>query len=1302
MFRAYFASVLGVVLAGLLGACTTSAKGLAVPSDDSALGGGGSGAGDSGGNSGGVSGEGGGTRPMPGKCDRPEKQKASGVACGCDLECDSGKCVDGVCCSGACDGTCQACNVPGKMGACSPIPAGMAPVLAGQCKRDDVATCGSDGTCDGNGACRRYPDGTACEKGMCDGATIKGAKVCKTGKCEAGANTVCSPFNCSAATSQCFDGCKEDSECAKGQQCKNGSCGKKNLGAVCAGNTECDSGFCADGVCCNTTCNGACVSCNQLSKMGECSPVLKDQTDPHKVCKDEGTASCSTSGTCDGSGGCAKYGPTTTCREAKCEGANLLPASSCDGKGSCRAGNQVPCPPFSCVGNACKASCDSDNDCSGGNVCRNGTCGLRGKGQLCTANAQCGTTFCIDGVCCENACEGQCKFCASSQARGSCVNVAASTPDPRAAAGITDPTRVCLSQDKTSCGRNGMCSGNGGCQVWDSGTMCNAQTCATGTNTYSEAKMCDGFGMCKAQGSRTCAPYKCNGPACGNACGSDNDCIAPNACVAGKCGPKPNGGLCNNNNECSSQFCRQGVCCQTDCKGSCFSCSLSTSRGSCTAVPAGSNDPAGVCKDDGVSSCDRDSKCDGAGKCRLYANGQICAGATCAAGSATGISACNGTGDCVKGAVRMCGAFKCNAEGTACYESCVDNNQCVTGRFCQGSSCGKKANGAACPGGADECMSGQCSQGFCCNAKCDGICKSCGLQGKEGTCDNIPKGMPDLSARCVAQAPGTCGTDGFCDGAGACAKHGTAVPCRNQSCPADSTTQTLAATCDGAGSCPPVATKDCKLIKCDPSTTVNACLTSCSMDSQCVSSSFCEMMSCGGLKDAGTACTAHNQCKAGLKCVNDVCCGLPAGASACPVCQSCAAPGKPAGSCNSLAAGPNGSCPAGDCLVAACSANGTCAMQTEGRPCGTPSCDTTANAPKVFKCNASGVCEAAPVGASCAPYKCAAGACPLTCAMDTDCVSGNVCSGNKCMPPLKANGVACSGPGAGGECTSGNCVDNVCCGSACGAPCFSCNGSTPGTCTALAAGVDDTACSASCNYGKCGEGGACATLICNSKCSVDGSKEVGQSCPLVGSATNMMCVPSTDTPCGGGFRCVENTGCLKKCETDGECQAGFYCSGKKCEAKKAVGETCVMASECGSPGVCAQGVCCASACTGSCKTCAGSVRGTCSNVSAGGADPASMCVNDNVSICGTNGMCDGSGSCQKRTNTSCGQICSVDNGSVVPRSCDGTGMCVPGASTSCFGFLCAEPVATATGSAVCTSTPVVPPPTPPPVTPPSP
>ncbi len=80
---------------------------------------------------------------------------ANGAACVSSSDCDSGHCIDDVCCASSCDGTCMACSAA-KTGAadgtCAPIAEQDDP--DDECAADDC----TDGvltlsSCDGDGAC---------------------------------------------------------------------------------------------------------------------------------------------------------------------------------------------------------------------------------------------------------------------------------------------------------------------------------------------------------------------------------------------------------------------------------------------------------------------------------------------------------------------------------------------------------------------------------------------------------------------------------------------------------------------------------------------------------------------------------------------------------------------------------------------------------------------------------------------------------------------------------------------------------------------------------------------------------------------------------------------------------------------------------------------------------------------------------------------------------------------------------------------------------------------------------------------
>ena len=212
--------------------------------------------------------------------------------------------------------------------------------------------------------------------------------------------------------------------------------------------------------------------------------------DRRGVCRQDAPESCGQSGFCNGLGGCAKYAAGFVCRSPRCEGNNQLPASLCDGEGTCIPGGAIACAPSICEANACRSACDSDAQCVSPNRCVDGSCGEKGLGQSCGASTECDSAFCVDGVCCESACVGRCTFCASPETLGRCLMVRAGAIDLRAARGDQDPSRSCVDQGPASCAGNGRCDGQGGCQRYADGTVCREPTCDAAANSAVGAGTC--------------------------------------------------------------------------------------------------------------------------------------------------------------------------------------------------------------------------------------------------------------------------------------------------------------------------------------------------------------------------------------------------------------------------------------------------------------------------------------------------------------------------------------------------------------------------------------------------------------------------------------------------------------------------------------------------------------------------------------------------------------------------------------------------------------------------------------------
>jgi hypothetical protein len=910
---------------------------------------------------------------------------AVGQPCTDGATCISGFCSDGVCCLTDCTGTCQTCAATGSVGTCVLADIGTDP--RDECSQSDPSTCGSDGFCDGTGACESYAPGVVCQNAGCTGSTLTFAGRCdgSGAACPAMQGQSCAPYVC-GTTGQCKTTCTADADCIAPNTCSNGSCGKKPIGASCGADADCNSGICAQGACCATACTGTCKSCGLSGSAGSCTSVPAGQ-DPLAQCADGGPTTCGTDGFCDGAGACRLYSTTTVCGTDSCTGGTETFAGHCDGKGTCGTGTLAACQQYICGSNGeCKTSCASNADCAAGYVCNGTICGKKVNGITCASATECTSGYCEQGICCNTGCEATCQSCNLGGTVGTC------TPVPVG----TDPLAQCADMGAPSCGTNGSCDGAGKCQLYPSGTVCTAQTCAGSTLTPSGR--CTGAGTCAVGAPSTCAPFNCGaGGSCLTTCGGNTDCVTPNVCTASSCGKAPVGAACTAAASCSSGFCAQGYCCNSACTGTCQSCGLTGSLGACVNVPSG-QDPLAQCNDAGAPTCGNNGFCDGAGACQKYAAGTQCAPGSCTGSMFSPPALCSGTGTCTPPTASSCQAFACDTTNKVCKTSCTTSADCTAPNVCNGGTCSLQPLGTACSGTA-QCASGFCQQGYCCASSCTGGCASCALAGALGTCTNVPNGADPLNA-CTDATAATCGNDGTCDGSGKCRLYAAGTVCAPGSCP--STTYTPARTCDGAGSCQAVTSSLCAPFACDAANGV--CKKTCASTADCASPNTCNTAtsSCG-LLSIGAACTTGASCNSGF-CAQGVCCN-----SACTaLCSSCnlTSPNH-VGTCVDVPAGvadPGARCTdAGKPSCGSdgfCDGNGACQAYASGTQCVAQSCATSTLHP-ASTCNGTGTCVT-PGTSSCTPFNCGANVCKKTCTTSADCISAAyTCSGGSCIQAVK-------------------------------------------------------------------------------------------------------------------------------------------------------------------------------------------------------------------------------------------------------------------------------------------------------------
>jgi len=161
--------------------------------------------------------------------------------------------------------------------------------------------------------------GTACGDSSCTAGRLVPEATCSmTGQCLRGTPERCAVGYC-ADEDSCATACVEG-ECPGESFCgPTGACELPRAnGSSCAGNAECASDQCVDGICCSEACTETCRSCRVPDAIGTCTDV-PELTDPDVECP---------GGFCDGAGEC-----TTT------DGGMLLDAARDRDAGSFGAGS---------------------------------------------------------------------------------------------------------------------------------------------------------------------------------------------------------------------------------------------------------------------------------------------------------------------------------------------------------------------------------------------------------------------------------------------------------------------------------------------------------------------------------------------------------------------------------------------------------------------------------------------------------------------------------------------------------------------------------------------------------------------------------------------------------------------------------------------------------------------------------------------------------------------------------------------------------------------------------------------------
>jgi N-acetylneuraminic acid mutarotase len=290
-----------------------------------------------------------------------------GYPCLAPSECESGSCIDGICCLTTCPD--DGCNVCSK---------------ARGAAQEGACTGLTGVTCDDHNLCTKA---SVCQQGVCVGVK---PLIC-------GASSPCSDGVCDLKTGECVEraksegaACDDGDPCTASDACKKGVCfgiraaessslcgtgfppvQSGALGVPCSAADQCPSGFCVDGVCCDAACEADCYSCAVPGRVGTCTAESLGLDLRHDC-----GASIDCLRTCDGNGGCVDSSSASQCDPPRCLGEHqsLSPALCADKGAPCPidTGRLVSdCSPYACetASGTCRSGCQSVHDCAAGFVC---------------------------------------------------------------------------------------------------------------------------------------------------------------------------------------------------------------------------------------------------------------------------------------------------------------------------------------------------------------------------------------------------------------------------------------------------------------------------------------------------------------------------------------------------------------------------------------------------------------------------------------------------------------------------------------------------------------------------------------------------------------------------------------------------------------------------------------------------------------------------------------------------------------------------------------------------------------------
>ena len=260
-------------------------------------------------------------------------------------------------------------------------PAPARPIADGQdpdneCAQQAASTCGTDGACNGSGACRRYtPPAPSAPRAAAPGPPNSPPAPATPRAPAPRATCAAAPPTCAWAT-PAPPPAPAPTDCQSGFFCDSGTCrSKRPNGMACTMAVQCASDTCVDGVCCATACSRHLPGL-QPGRLGRHLHVDRRRHGSRGRVSGPGGQHLRprrAAATAGGPASCTPAAPAAAA--ASCTGSTETAASDLQRRrAAAPAAPPAPAPGFLCSGTTCGTSCTSTAQCQANHKCVRSAC----------------------------------------------------------------------------------------------------------------------------------------------------------------------------------------------------------------------------------------------------------------------------------------------------------------------------------------------------------------------------------------------------------------------------------------------------------------------------------------------------------------------------------------------------------------------------------------------------------------------------------------------------------------------------------------------------------------------------------------------------------------------------------------------------------------------------------------------------------------------------------------------------------------------------------------------------------------